>query len=105
MTSLELDSRFTFDTFVVGAGNRLAVAAARRVAESPGTSYNPFFLYSASGLGKTHLVMALGHHARRIHPEQTTVYDTLEHFMEEVMEAIEAGERDAFRSRLGSTSL
>ncbi len=105
MASIELDPRFTFDTFVVGAGNRLAVAASRRVAESPGTSYNPFFVYSASGLGKTHLIMALGHHARRIHREQNILYDTLEHFMEEVMEAIEAGERDAFRNRLGEVQL
>jgi chromosomal replication initiator protein len=105
MASIALDPRFTFDTFVIGTGNRLAVAASRRVAESPGTSYNPFFVYGASGLGKTHLITALGHHARRIHREHNILYDTLEHLMEDVMEAIEAGERDAFRSRLGEVQL
>ena len=53
MNAVELDSRYTFDTYVVGSANRLASAAARRVAESPGSTYNPLFIYSASGLGKT----------------------------------------------------
>jgi chromosomal replication initiator protein len=105
MTSLELDPRFTFDTFIVGAGNRLAAGAARRVAESPGASYNPLFLYSASGLGKTHLVMALGHYARRIHPDKRAVYNTLERFMDEVMTAIEGGDRDAYRNSVSDVSM
>ncbi|HUF51223.1 MAG TPA: DnaA/Hda family protein [Longimicrobiales bacterium] len=98
--SLELDPRFTFDSYIVGTSNRLAAAAARRVGDAPGTAYNPLFLYSASGLGKTHLVMAIGNHIRRVHPDMTVIYDTLEHLMEGVMEAIQAGERDAFRARL-----
>lgn len=105
MTWLELDPRFTFEAFVIGAANRLATAAARRVAESPGVSYNPLFIYSASGLGKTHLINAIGHHARRIHPQISVVYDTLEHFMAEITAAIEAGERDAFRMRMSETGL
>ncbi len=105
MAWLELDPRFTFEAFVVGAANRLATAAARRVAESPGVSYNPLFIYSASGLGKTHLINAIGHHARRIHPQISVVYDTLEHFMSEITAAIEAGERDAFRQRISETGL
>lgn len=105
MNAVELDSRYTFDTYVVGSANRLASAAARRVAESPGSTYNPLFIYSASGLGKTHLVTAIGNHARRVLPELEIVYDTLEHFMEGVTAAIEAGERDAFRSRLGEIGL
>jgi len=105
MPWLELDPRFTFDAFVVGAANRLACAAARRVAESPGTSYNPLFIYSASGLGKTHLLNAIGHHCRRVHPDIAVVYDTLDHFLEEITTAIEAGERDAFRARLAETGL
>jgi chromosomal replication initiator protein len=96
--SIELDPRFTFDSYVVGAGNRLAIAAARRVAESPGTTYNPLFIYSASGLGKTHLVTAVGHHARRVHQDLMVEFDTLEHFMEEVMTAIETGQRDRLRN-------
>ncbi len=98
MPSFELDPRFTFDSFVVGTGNRLTCAAARRVAESPGTSYNPLFIYSASGLGKTHLLMALGQHAGRIHEGLQVVYDTLDHFMGELTSAIQAGRRDEFRA-------
>jgi chromosomal replication initiator protein len=98
--SLELDSRLTFDSYIVGTANRLAAAAARRVAEAPGTAYNPLFIYSASGLGKTHLLSAIGNHIARVHPGLHVIYDTLEHLMESVMEAIQAGERDAFRSRL-----
>jgi chromosomal replication initiation ATPase DnaA len=101
MSSIELDLRYTFESFVIGGGNRLATAAARRVAESPGTTYNPLFIYSASGLGKTHLVSAIGHHAKRLLPALRLVYDTLEHFMDEVMAAIERGERESFRERLG----
>jgi chromosomal replication initiation ATPase DnaA len=73
-----LDPRYTFDNFIVGATNRLAAAAARRVAESPGTSYNPLYVYSASGLGKTHLLTAIGNHALRIQPGISVVFDTLE---------------------------
>ncbi|MEX0907012.1 MAG: DnaA/Hda family protein [Gemmatimonadota bacterium] len=103
--SLELDTRLTFDSYIVGTSNRLAAAAARRVADAPGAAYNPLFLYSASGLGKTHLVMAIGNHVRRVHPDVQVIYDTLEHLMEGVMEAIQAGERDAFRSRLRDSSV
>ncbi len=97
--------RFTFDNFVVGSGNRLSVAAARRVAESPGASYNPLFIYSASGLGKTHLVTSIGHRAAQEHPDLDVVYDTLERFMDQAMEAIQAGERDAFRARFQNVGL
>lgn len=98
MKPFELDARLTFDTYIVGAGNRLTCAAARRIAESPGTSYNPLFVYSASGLGKTHLLMAVGNHARRLHPQLEIVYDSIEHFIAELTAAIQAGERDAFRN-------
>lgn len=97
--SLPLDPRFTFDAFVVGPANRLAVAAARRVAESPGSSYNPLVLYGGSGLGKTHLLSAIGHQVQRVH-DALVRYETLEHVIEEVAAAVEAGERDALRSRL-----
>lgn len=105
MTPVELDPRFTFDTFVVGAANRLASAAARRVAEAPGATYNPLFIYSASGLGKTHLATAIGHQSRKVQADLRILYDTLEQFMGDVMAAIEAGERDAFRSSLGEIGL
>ncbi|MFP4624863.1 MAG: DnaA ATPase domain-containing protein, partial [Gemmatimonadota bacterium] len=102
--ALELDPRFTFEAFVVGPANRLAVAAARRVADSPGASYNPLFIYSASGLGKTHLLGAIGNHVEGIHAAEV-VYDTTEHLMEELSAAVEAGEQDAFRHRLRGTGL
>jgi chromosomal replication initiation ATPase DnaA len=103
--SLGLDPRNTFDSYIVGTANRLAAAAAKRVAESPGAAYNPLFLYAESGLGKTHLIMAIGNHIRRVHGDIEVVYDTLEHLMEGVMEAIQAGERDAFRARLRGASV
>jgi chromosomal replication initiator protein len=100
-----LDPRFTFDAFVVGPATRLAAAAARRVAETPGSAYNPLFIYSSSGLGKTHLVMALGQHAGRVRSELVVVYDTLEHLMEQITVALQAGEQDAFRHRLRDAQL
>jgi chromosomal replication initiation ATPase DnaA len=103
--ALDLDPRFTFDSYVVGSANRLAAAAARRVAETPGTAYNPLFLYSASGLGKTHLLTSLGHHVRRLHPELGVTYDTLQNVAESVVDDIEAGERDALRWRLRDVSV
>ncbi|HUH12005.1 MAG TPA: DnaA/Hda family protein [Longimicrobiales bacterium] len=105
MSAPELNPRFTFETFVVGGANRLAVAAARRVAESPGSSYNPLFVYSASGLGKTHLLSSIGNHAGRIHQDTVVTYDSMEHFMERAMRAIEAGERESFRSSFAGTAL
>jgi chromosomal replication initiator protein len=103
--ALNLDPRFTFDSYIVGAANRLAAAAARRVAETPGTAYNPLFLYSASGLGKTHLLTSMGHHVRRLHPDLGVIYDTLQNVVESVMDDIEAGERDALRWRLRDVSV
>ena len=105
MTPLELDPRLTFDSFVVGQANRLASAAARRVAEAPAATYNPLFLYSESGLGKTHLLTGIGHMARRLHPNLNILYDTLEHFLEEAMRSIQSGEREEFRTRMREIGL
>lgn len=105
MSPLDLDARYTFDSFIVGPANRLAVAASRRVAESPGSTYNPLFIYSGSGLGKTHLLTAIGHHARSVEPELAVVYDSLEHLMEEVRSAVEAGEKEAFRGQLAGAGI
>jgi chromosomal replication initiation ATPase DnaA len=96
----DLDPKLTFDSFVVGPANRLASAAARRAAESPGASYNPLFVYSASGLGKTHILTAVAHHARRNGTGGSVRYLTLERYLEELASTLERGERDAFRSHL-----
>ncbi|HTH66465.1 MAG TPA: DnaA/Hda family protein [Gemmatimonadales bacterium] len=94
-----LNPKFTFDTFVVGAANRLAVTAARTVAESPGSAYNPLFIYSGSGLGKTHLLMAIGAAAKRLAPDLNVEYLTLDEYVEAFHAAIGAGQGDAFRRR------
>ncbi len=94
-----LNPKFTFDTFVVGAANRLAVTAARTVAESPGSAYNPLFIYSGSGLGKTHLLMAIGAAAKRLAPDLNVEYLTLDEYVEAFHAAIAAGQGDAFRRR------
>ena len=98
MTST-LNPKFTFETFVVGAANRLAVTAGRTVAENPGSAYNPLFIYSGSGLGKTHLLMAIGHSAKALAPQLNIEYLTLDEYVEAFHAAIAAGQGDAFRRR------
>jgi chromosomal replication initiator protein DnaA len=98
MTSA-LNPRFTFETFVVGAANRLAVTAGRTVAENPGSAYNPLFIYSGSGLGKTHVLMAIGHAAKAIAAQLNIEYLTLDEYVEAFHAAIAAGQGDTFRRR------
>jgi chromosomal replication initiator protein len=98
MTS-SLNPRFTFETFVVGAANRLAVTAGRTVSENPGSAYNPLFIYSSSGLGKTHVLMAIGHAAKTIATQLNIEYLTLDEYVEAFHAAIAAGQGDAFRRR------
>ena len=100
VVATDLDPRFTFESFVVGPANRLAAAAAaRRVADAPGTSYNPLFIYSSSGLGKSHILNGIAHHTARVHPGFGVLYIAVESFLNELMEAIEAGSEDALRER------
>jgi chromosomal replication initiator protein len=96
---VELNQQFRFDTFLVGANNQLAATAARTVAQKPGTAYNPLFIYSATGLGKTHLLMAIGQLARERTPAAAVEYLTLEEFVEAFHAAVAAGQSDAFRHR------
>lgn len=98
MTST-LNPRFTFDNFVVGPANRLAVSAARMAAENPGSAYNPLFIYSASGLGKTHLLTAVGARARALEPDLRVEYVTLEEFVDAYHAAVAVGQGDLFRKR------
>ena len=93
------DGRFRFENFVVGSANRLAVAAARAVAEAPGSAYNPLFIYSASGLGKTHLAGAMGHLATQLQPTLNVEYATLDEFVEQLHAAISIGQTSSFTQR------
>jgi chromosomal replication initiator protein len=94
-----LNPLYRFDTLVVGAANRLAFTAAKAVAESPGTVYNPLFVYARPGLGKTHLLMGIGHAARAINPRLSVEYLTLDEFVESFHAAIAAGQGEAYRRR------
>ena len=88
----ELDPKFTFDSFVVGPASRLASAAARRAAESPGTSYNPLFLYSEPGLGKTHLLTAIAHKAKAAGSVEKVEYMALEEYLDKLEGTLSAGD-------------
>lgn len=83
-----LNPKYTFDSFVVGESNRYAAAFARSTAEKPGMDYNPFFLYGNSGLGKTHLMHAIGNEIKRLYPEYKIIYVTSEQFMNEFVDSI-----------------
>ncbi|MEO6526044.1 MAG: DnaA/Hda family protein [Gemmatimonadaceae bacterium] len=98
---MQVDSRARFANYVVGSANRLAVAAARAVAESPGGVYNPLFVYSASGLGKTHLIGAIGNESVERAPELNVEYISLEDFVEQIHAAVATGEMDRFKQRYG----
>jgi len=104
MTSA-LNPRFSFETFVVGSANRLAVTAGRTVAENPGSAYNPLFIYSGSGLGKTHVMMAIGHAAKTIASQLNIEYLTLDEYVEAFHAAIAAGQGDAFRRRFQNVDI
>jgi chromosomal replication initiation ATPase DnaA len=102
---MQLDARLRFDSLVVGSGNRLAVAAARAVAESPGAVYNPLFIYGSTGLGKTHLLNAVGHLAEALQPGIETEYLSLDEFVEQLHAAVSAGQMDAFSRRYERVAL
>lgn len=97
-----VDGRFRFDNFVVGAANRLAVSAVRAVADTPGVVYNPLFIYSSSGLGKTHLLGALGVQVKHLHPDLAVEYTTLDDFVDQLHGAIASGQAEAFKRRYQS---
>jgi chromosomal replication initiator protein len=83
-----LNERYTFDNFVVGAGNELAYAACQGIAQMPGTKYNPLFLYGGVGIGKTHLVQAVGNTIRQRNPQANIVYASTEQFVQEFVDAL-----------------
>ena len=94
-----LNSKYTFDTFVIGSSNRFAHAAAVAVAEAPAKAYNPLFIYGDSGLGKTHLLHAIGHYAQTLYNGLKVRYVSSEEFTNEFINMIRDGKQDGFRRR------
>ena len=86
-----LNAKYTFDTFVVGSNNRFAHSGALAVAENPGVEYNPLYIYCGAGLGKTHLIHAIGHFILKNNPEMKVLYVNSEHFTNEVIGALRSG--------------
>ena len=95
----QLRERYTFDTFVVGTSNRLAHAASQAVAQNPARAYNPLFVYGGVGLGKTHLMHAIGHMARSLRPRSRVLYVTAETFTNQIIMAIRDEKTAEFRAR------
>jgi chromosomal replication initiator protein len=95
----ELNEKFKFSSFVVGNNSRFAHAAAKAVSDAPGEHYNPLFLYGGVGLGKTHLMHAIGHEVRRTWPKKRVCYLTSEQFMNEVIASIQTGHMAEFRHK------
>jgi len=94
-----LNPRYSFDTFVKGQSNQFALAAASRVAETPGRSYNPLFIYGAAGLGKTHLLHAIGHYVHRHYQHDVVRYVSTETFLNEYVDAIRSNSTASFKRR------
>jgi chromosomal replication initiator protein len=98
----QFDSRYVFDSFVVGGSNQFAYAAARAVAENPANSYNPLFLYGGVGLGKTHLLHAIAHQIEQRHPHLKVMYLAAEQFVNELISSLRFNRMPAFRERYRS---
>lgn len=100
-----LRERYTFDNYIVGPGNRLAFAAAEGVAKDPGRLYNPLFIYGAAGLGKTHLLHAIGHFVGEVTPELQCLYVSVETFTNEFINALRDGNMRSFKDRYRSVDV
>ena len=100
-----LNPHFTFESFVTGKANQLACAAAMQVAENPGKAYNPLFIYGGVGLGKTHLIQAIGNHLKHIQPEAKIKYLHAERYVSDVVKAYENKSFDAFKKSYHSLDL
>jgi chromosomal replication initiator protein len=98
-SAAQLNPRYTFDNFVIGNGNQFARAGALAAAERPGKAYNPLFLYGGVGLGKTHLMHAIGHEVKRRHPTASICYVTAEKFTNELINALRNDRMTSFRDR------
>ncbi|MGA8978217.1 MAG: chromosomal replication initiator protein DnaA [Pedococcus sp.] len=98
-SATRLNPKYTFDTFVIGASNRFAHAAAVAVAEAPAKAYNPLFVYGESGLGKTHLLHAIGHYARNLYPHVKVRYVNSEEFTNDFINSIRDDKASNFQRR------
>ena len=96
-SSARLNPNYTFDTFVIGQSNRFAHAAAFAVSESPAQAYNPLFIYGDSGLGKTHLLHAIGHYAKHLFPSLRVRYVNSEEFTNDFINSIRDDEGSSFK--------
>ena len=95
----QLNPKYTFDGFVIGAGNQFAHAAARAVAERPSKAYNPLFLYGGVGMGKTHLMQAIGHEIKKRNPDMAICYVSSEKFTNEMINALRNNKMTSFRDK------
>jgi chromosomal replication initiator protein len=100
-----LNAKYTFDTFVIGASNRFAHAAAVAIAEAPARAYNPLFIWGASGLGKTHLLHAAGHYAQRLFPGMRVKYVSTEEFTNDFINSLRDDRKVAFKRRYRETDI
>jgi len=98
-TASQLNPRYQFDAFVIGSGNQFAMAAAQAVAERPSKAYNPLFLYGGVGMGKTHLMHAIGHDVKRRQPHSSICYVSGEKFMNEMVDCVRYQKMTSFRDK------
>ena len=105
VTTNGLNKSFNFDNFVTGKANQLACAAAKQIAEKPGTTYNPLFVYGGVGLGKTHLMHAIGNHLKSIQPNAKIKYLHAERYVHDVVKAYENKDFDSFKKNYHSLDL
>ena len=104
-TAAQLNSRYTFDNFVIGNGNQFARAASLAVAERPSRAYNPLFLYGGVGMGKTHLMHAIGHEVKRRQPTSSICYVSAEKFTNEMITSLRNDRMTSFRDRFRSVDV
>ena len=104
-TAAQLNSRYTFDNFVIGNGNQFARAASLAVAERPSRAYNPLFLYGGVGMGKTHLMHAIGHEVKRRQPSMNICYVSAEKFTNEMITSLRNDRMTSFRDRFRSVDV
>lgn len=94
-----LNPRYIFDTFIIGGFNELAYAASQAIVKKPGLVYNPFFIYGDTGLGKTHLIQAIGNEIKKLYPEKKVFYTTLERFSVDYINSVQNNKGNLFKEK------